>query len=181
MTDMHDKWLADKAFWSTPGRPSTFDIEDCGSGYLSYRDMVKQPMVEGYPGEYVLTEDYRRDVESLESKLKSAEDELRRLGYGTEVIDVETKDGTGFTSIRGDVSWDTADNRARVRERFHKMLKAPIKVYIVIGSSPALQGELQAVFGSEPSAKEYCYYWNNTSRLNGNNCVYEYYEVEIES
>ena len=49
------------------------------------------------------------------SRAEAAETALKRLGYGTEVIDVITDNGTRFTSYVGDPSWDTAENRARVR------------------------------------------------------------------
>jgi hypothetical protein len=49
------------------------------------------------------------------TRSEAAETALKRLGYGTEVIDVVTDNGTRFTSYVGDPSWDTAENRARVR------------------------------------------------------------------
>lgn len=55
----------------------------------------------------------------------AAEAELRRLGYGEEVIDVITEGGTRFTSYVGDAAWDTAGNRARVRAH-HAELEARI-------------------------------------------------------
>lgn len=54
-------------------------------------------------------------IDAQAARLAAAENELRRLGHGTEVIDVITETGNRFTSHVGDVSWDTADNRARVR------------------------------------------------------------------
>jgi hypothetical protein len=59
-------------------------------------------------------------IKELESNLASAEAELVRIGYH-EPIDVVTADGVCFTSTRGDVAWDTAENRKRVRERYHEM------------------------------------------------------------
>jgi hypothetical protein len=54
-------------------------------------------------------------AEEAEAERDAAENELRRLGHGVEVIDVITETGNRFTSHVGDSSWDTADNRARVR------------------------------------------------------------------
>lgn len=54
-------------------------------------------------------------IACLRRRAESAEAELRRLGHGSEVIDVITESGTRFTSYVGDAAWDTVDNRARVR------------------------------------------------------------------
>lgn len=55
------------------------------------------------------------DYKTLAEAAEAAEAALKRLGYGTEVIDVVIDSGTRFTSYVGDPSWDTAENRARVR------------------------------------------------------------------
>src|SRR6185503_233306 len=49
-----------------------------------------------------------------EAKLAAAENELRRIGYGVEPIYVFAEDGRPqFTSLTGDVCWDTRENRAK--------------------------------------------------------------------
>jgi|GEM_PF-2939300 len=45
-----------------------YDIEYCGNGYDSYRDMV-----EYHDGEYVLSEDYDREITRLREQLADAE------------------------------------------------------------------------------------------------------------
>jgi hypothetical protein len=76
-------------------------------------------------------EEVKQQTESnaaLQARLESAENEMRRLGYGTEDIDVLLDDGTGFVSKRGDACWDTAPNRTRVRVRYHALTATLDKV-----------------------------------------------------
>ncbi len=68
-------WERDKAFWSAPGRADTFDIEECGSGYSSYRDMVKQKPDPYSKGGWVRAEDYQLQAERAEA----AEAEVQAL------------------------------------------------------------------------------------------------------
>lgn len=75
------------------------------------------------------------------SRAKAAEDELRRLGHGSEVIDVITDQGVWFTSHVGDASWDTAELRARRREHHAKMrAKAAELELACLQRSPILVG-----------------------------------------
>jgi hypothetical protein len=67
-----DSWEAEKAFWAAEGRPKTWDIEDIGTGYSSYRDMVPCE----HTGDWVRSEHYRTDVEALESKVRELQDRL---------------------------------------------------------------------------------------------------------
>ncbi len=60
---------AENAFWTAANRPDTYDLEDHGTGYMSYPKMEKQHS-KTYWGDYVKSEDYRRDLERLEKLLK---------------------------------------------------------------------------------------------------------------
>lgn len=75
-------WDREMAFW-TSSEVDTFDLEESGSGYYSYRTMEKQPRV-GVDnrycwGDWVRSEDYRRDVEALEKQLAESRAELAAL------------------------------------------------------------------------------------------------------
>lgn len=57
-------------FWSAEGRADTYDLETFSSAYQSYQEMIKQQPSPYYHGDWVRSEDYRRDIERLESILK---------------------------------------------------------------------------------------------------------------
>ncbi len=68
-------WQAEKDFWA--GREiDTFDLEDRGN-YTTYQVLAKQPKPDSVNtfcwGEWVRSEDYRRDVERLEQRVKELE------------------------------------------------------------------------------------------------------------
>lgn len=57
-------------FWATHLVDETFDLEDCGSPYSRYQNLVKQKTAPFFHGDWVRAEDYRRDIERLENTLK---------------------------------------------------------------------------------------------------------------
>jgi hypothetical protein len=69
---LSEKWEAERLFWSASGRPDTFDLEEAGYGYDSYQKMVKQHS-DTYSGDWVRAEDYQRDVEVLERRIRELE------------------------------------------------------------------------------------------------------------
>jgi hypothetical protein len=77
--DFSANWDAEKAFWADRDI-ETFSLEETG-GYCSYRYMVKQNYTRdnGYWGDWVRSEDYRRDVEKLEARIKELEAEKKSL------------------------------------------------------------------------------------------------------
>ncbi len=66
-------WQAEKDFWSTRS-VDTFDLEYRGN-YTTYQVLAKQSpdFVNTFHGDWVRSEDYRRDVERLEQRIKELE------------------------------------------------------------------------------------------------------------
>lgn len=75
---LSEKWEDEKTFWSAPGRPKTWDMEEPGQDYSGRTKMVEQ---EDLYGEWVRAEHYRRDVEALEKKVTELKS---RLALGSE-------------------------------------------------------------------------------------------------
>lgn len=67
-------------------------------------------------------EDVHNAIVALEARVAAAETELRRLGYGVEPIFVFGEHGRpSFTSLVGDASWDTVENRRLTFEFIEKV------------------------------------------------------------